>query len=335
MAAPTIIRSTDSAAVSAGAILTGNAGSLVAVLDYALVTVLGWGKAFTATNKGVYRAPAGVRHYLDVDDSAPDATALGRNARIRGYETMSAVGTGTNPFPTVAQVTTCVGLIKSTATGTTARPWIVVGDDRTFYFFSEAAGTDPPTLSTHAWTDGFYFGEILSVIVGDLYRTVYGWNSTVSTFVTALMNPYNSTAASTTTVINVNMPRSYTGSGTSLWAQPVGNLFSVTNLSLATGNFTYPNPADSGFYLNVMNVVERGSGTTAAAASSAATGIRGQLRGVCQSPFNSTGVDDQTTFSGAAGTVWAGKTFIALRINTDTGRTGLLVFETTPWAASS
>ena len=60
---PTIFKSTDSGAP----VLDGQAGSLVTLLDACLVTgygsktALGWAKAFTASSRGVYRAPAGSR----------------------------------------------------------------------------------------------------------------------------------------------------------------------------------------------------------------------------------------------------------------------------------
>lgn len=328
--ATTVIRSTDAAAVSAGAILTGNAGSLVAVLDYALVTVLGWGKPFTATNKGVYRAPAGVRHYLDVDDSGPDGTALGRNARVRGYETMSAVATGTGLFPTTTQVTTAVGIVKSTATGTTARPWLIVGDDRTFYLFVESAGTDPPTLSSHTWTSAFYFGEILSVNSGDLYRSMLGFQSTTTAVITAGLGAFLSCNFSNDTIaIPQAMPRSYTGAGTAAWVCLVGNPIGPNaGQNITTGSLPFPNPADGGLYMNAVDVFERGTGTTALAVQSGSSGgCRGRLRGVYQALYTTTGYNDQDTFTGTGD--FTGRTFLILKLN------GMIAVETTAWAASS
>ena len=57
-----------------------------------------WEKVYTGTNKAVYRSldVTGPRHYLRVDDTG--ATV----ARVRGYESMTDVDTGTGPFPTDA-----------------------------------------------------------------------------------------------------------------------------------------------------------------------------------------------------------------------------------------
>jgi len=332
--APTIFRSSDASAPA----LNGNAGSLVNVLDgclvsgYGSLTALGWAKSFSATNKAVYRAPAGVRHYLDVDDSGPDATALGRNARCRGYETMSAVATGTGPFPTTAQVTTCVGVVKSTTADATSRPWILIGDDRTFYFFCTVAGTTPPNLATNVWNSGFHFGEIYSFLAGDLYRTMLGFASitstqAASTGIAGLLGPQ---FMSTTTAVNANMPRSYTGTGGSVWVASVYNFF-MTNAAGTTegskGVMAYPNPVDSGLYANAINVAERGNGASAAAS----TNFRGRLRGIYQQAHLTSAFADQDTFTGTGD--FAGKTFILINHVATTNST--LAIETTSWAASS
>lgn len=332
MAAPVFFRSTDAGAPA----LNGNAGSLVNVLDWCLDTgtnagALGWGIAFTAASKRVYRAASGVRHYIDINDNSPDGTALGRNAQVRGYEVMTAIATGTGPFPTVAQVATPVGIVKSTATGTTARPWIAFGDALTFYILCNPALTDPPTLSTVVWNSGFYFGEILSQLTGDLYRSIISYDSVTATAVAAApLGGFNMLLASNSTaVINENMPRSYTGAGGGIWAGLLGNNAVTTAATgrIDVGQFTFPNPVDGGLPLNAMDIYERGSGATAAGISSSG-GLRGKARGIYQTPFTNTGVDDQTTFT-AIGT-WAGRTFILLRMSA-----GLMAVETTAWASSS
>jgi hypothetical protein len=48
---------------------------------------------------------------------------------------MSDVNTGTGPFPTAAQVAGGGYWEKSGAAGSTARNWIVVGDERAFYWW--------------------------------------------------------------------------------------------------------------------------------------------------------------------------------------------------------
>src|SRR5262249_48663261 len=271
------------------------------VNGYGSLTALGWAKSFSATNKAVYRAPNGIRHYLDVDDSAPDATALGRNARIRGYEAATAVGTGTGPFPTTAQATQAV-VVKSTTADGTSRPWILVGDDKTFYLFTAGAGTTPPVLATIQWTGGWGFGELLSVLTGDSYRSILFFMTTTSTSSTDVNNVASFMSASATTAFQMNMPRSYSGAGGSIWASPVNHQFTT---------MPYPNAPDGGLYMNAMLIAERGNGSTPAAQASS-PGFRGRLRGFYGTAHALTPFADQDSFSGVGD--FAGRTFIVLRV---------------------
>jgi hypothetical protein len=109
--------------------LSGTAGALIGVLDHALVTGQGWSKVYSGTNLAVYRAPAGNQLYLRVDDTGTTA------ARIVGYETMSAVSTGTGPFPTEAQVAGGLYAPKSANVNATARNWVIVANDRFFHMW--------------------------------------------------------------------------------------------------------------------------------------------------------------------------------------------------------
>jgi hypothetical protein len=316
MAAPTIFRSSDAGAAT----LNGNAGSLISVLDACLVTGLGWSKAFTGTNKAVYRAPNGVRHYLDVDDSGPNGTALGRNAVVRGYEVATAVGTGTGPFPTVAQAATPNVTKSSTADGT-ARPWLLIGDDKTFYLFNNGTGTTPPSLATILWTGGWGFGELLSVLTGDIYRSSLIAMSNTATATSDTNGVVSAIGSSVTTSVFTFMPRSYSGAGGSIWA---------ANMVHSASGMPYPNGPDGGLYVNASLVAERGNGTTPAAANGN-PGFRGRLRGANQTAHLTSAFADQDTFSGVGD--FAGKTFMIVRGPT-AGNMPLAV-ETTAWAASS
>lgn len=84
----------------------------------------GFSKAFSDTNKAAYRADAvnSTRLYLQIDDSTTTA------ALAKGYETMSAVNSGSGSFPSTARY-----FVKSSAASAAARPWILIADDRLFY----------------------------------------------------------------------------------------------------------------------------------------------------------------------------------------------------------
>src|SRR4029077_17944641 len=151
--------------------LSGTAGDLVNVLDKCLVagygskTGAGWSKPFTGTNAAVFRQGAGNQMYLDVNDNSPGA-ATAQEARVRGYETMSAVATGTGPFPTVAQSANGLFVRKSAAASGTARVWCVIADDRTFYLLIQSGDV------AGQWY-GVAFGDYYSFVTGtDNYRTM-------------------------------------------------------------------------------------------------------------------------------------------------------------------
>lgn len=159
--------------------LSGQSGSLVAVLTACLVdgygakAAAGWALEFTATNKGVYRAASGNRFRLRVDDTGV------QEARISGFETMSSVDAGVNQFPTGGQQPGGLFVRKSGAASSASRAWILVADEKTFYFLSDSSigggstGTMLQSYSGQAQnlSGGFGFGEFTSFKAGDAYNT--------------------------------------------------------------------------------------------------------------------------------------------------------------------
>src|SRR5574342_915592 len=133
-----VYRSSDASAP----VLTGQVGSLISLLDACLVTGYGvkpgagWSKPYTGTNKAAFQNGFGsVQMLLRVDDNGP---VTAREARITGYETMSDVDTGVNPFPTAAQGVGGIAMLvarKSATADATGRDWIIVADERTMYAF--------------------------------------------------------------------------------------------------------------------------------------------------------------------------------------------------------
>jgi hypothetical protein len=121
---------------------------------------LGWTKPYSGTNLAVYRAPAGNRYYLRVDDTNAQYMA------VRMFETMSDVNTGTGGSATVYWR-------KSNVSDSSSRSWFIVGGSRGFYF----------TSAWHAsyWLNHYVhgFGDFVSYKENDLYNTLLiGTNST-------------------------------------------------------------------------------------------------------------------------------------------------------------
>lgn len=166
----------DSSMGSAPIIRSNDNTSLCAALDALLVngfgsyTSPGWTIEYTATSKRVYRPAAGNRFYLRVDESS--ATTY---ARIRGYETMSDVDTGTNPFPTIAQISgsgvgagNLLGIQKGATSTSTIRNWYFFGDQKAFYIIIDATGATNSQLTPH------FFGDFIPYYSGYSYNTAIG-----------------------------------------------------------------------------------------------------------------------------------------------------------------
>lgn len=158
-----VYRSTDASAP----VLTGQAGSLVALLDACLVNgfgalaAAGWTKPFTGTNKAAFRnnSTTGTGMYLRVDDNL---TSYFHRAYVTAYETMSAMDTGTNGFP-APHTSNFSGWGKSNTQDATARPWVIIADEFRFYICIQSGenGSD--------WTIQFA-GDIISYKATDPYR---------------------------------------------------------------------------------------------------------------------------------------------------------------------
>jgi hypothetical protein len=162
MAVPTVYRSDDTSAP----VITGTAGDLVTALDailvngYGSLAAAGWTAPYTGTNKRVYRQGSGLQHYLRVDDA--DA----RLSRVVGYGAMTDVDTGTNPFPTTAQISGGLYMRKSIAASATARPWICFATNTAFYLFIYGNRTATlPTASHDGGDANLGFGTLINTRV--------------------------------------------------------------------------------------------------------------------------------------------------------------------------
>jgi hypothetical protein len=127
-----------------------------------------WGIAFTATNQRAYRAATGLRHYLMVNDNSNTNTCI-----VRGFQSMSAVTTGTGPFPTVAQSSTNLKWPRpdpTTFSSVVNSPglsnddsWIIVGDEKRFYLGICTGST--------GWRFWMGFGEAISYKPSDAFHS--------------------------------------------------------------------------------------------------------------------------------------------------------------------
>lgn len=131
---------------------------------------LGWTRAYSGTNLGAYRqgGSSATKRYVRVYDGTITTTST---FLMRGYEAMTAISTGTGPFPTTAQVTGNGVVLGAPASGAVNPPWAIIGTPRAFYFLLAAnqtyAAGDPLGVSD---TFQAFFGDPDRVQkVGDLY----------------------------------------------------------------------------------------------------------------------------------------------------------------------
>lgn len=320
-------RSTDASAPA----LSGSAGSLVALLDACLVNgygtqaAAGWTIAYTATNKRAYRnsSSLGTGFYLSVDDSGPGGGSY-REARMTGFQTMSAIATGTGQFPSGAQLAIGSGSVvcrKSTSSDSTARAWTLIADPTCFYLFTESADYTSPTAASM-----FMFGDFFSYAPSDAYNcmimgrvqenygssgaewSVFGNGFYSQTFanVLAMTLPGHFIAANQTGVGNsilcgkhIDFTKSgfcgtpsYSGTSNS---SNNGGLVPIGGYEAGLNAMVYPNPQDNGLYLSPVWIHHGGT-------------LRGYMKGLW-APVQSIPLNHNDPFSGSGG--MSGKSFVA------------------------
>lgn len=151
----------------------------------------GWGKPFSDTQKAVYRSlhPLASGVYLRIDDS--DA----RYPRVRGYEDMTGIDVGTNPFPTFAQhPADHYWWGKSDTASAAARPWALVADGLYLWYLPAWFGADYPPSPLHRFGDFSPFDlsasypVLISAYVGSFQA--FSWSSGYDTHPTSGLGIY-------------------------------------------------------------------------------------------------------------------------------------------------
>lgn len=290
-----VYQSTDASAP----VMSGQVGALIGVLDACLVNgygskaAAGWTKPYSGTNTASYRQGSGSNgFYLDVNDNAP---ATAQEARLRGYETMSAVATGTGGFPTTVQMANGLFARKSNTANSTARPWVLVADATCFYLFVDT-GDDAGAASGY-----LMFGDFFAYGAGDTYSSAliarYSENSTL----TYNVNMFGDIAGSgTTTMQGHYSPRTYNGTGSAVAFTKLSHSATFNSNQAAIGGSaafaSYPNGADSGLHLAPINVAMTST-------------MRGYLKGLW-APLHNRPLGHKDTFSGTG--AMTGKTFMAI-----------------------
>ena len=233
--------------------LTGqnNANTLINVLDACLVTgygakaPAGWSKPFTAANQAAFRQGVGSNGFYLHLDSSP----LWHD-KVRGYESMTAIDAGTNPFPTVAQRSDLVAARSSSSDGT-GRAWLVAADARRFFLWVNSSGTLAQGLASTSWQPSFFFGDLESPNTGDAFNTLIagGISNGSSTYLGYTQN----------TASNAEyMPRNFAGAVGSVAVMKGTHIpFQGTSLIGVVANApAYPDPVTGGLLLSPIEVFD-------------------------------------------------------------------------------
>lgn len=200
---------------------------------------LGWAKVFAGTNEAVYKSTDPMAHgmFLRVIDTAA------QSMRVIGYESMSAIDTGTGLFPTTAIFNGGGYWHKSGAASASAVGWAFFGDARTFFHsirVNSVAGTGFDMGTIRGFGD-----PIVLRPSGDVFSTFMNASYQASVFDTTGCLGNN-------VIANTMMPREYVGLGSAIWSGAqhwgggtLGNVYSgVTPVHGA-----FPNQRDGAMYL--------------------------------------------------------------------------------------
>lgn len=320
---PTVYKSTDTSAP----VLSGSVGALIGVLDGCLVngygskTAAGWTKAFTGTNQADYlQGGSGVKKYFQIDDNGPGLGGAAE-ARLWGFETMTAYNTGTGQFPAAATIR---AIRKSATASATARDWIVVADAKTCHYFiltGDTAGT-------------YYagsFGDLYSFAPGDLWKgylcardienSATNGNEWFAHFRT------NGLVSHT----GLHLQRSYTGFGGTInggCCGGDGEMAYLTNVNTSaawTGALQFPNPPDGNLHLSIARIAQ----TFAVPAI-----MRGRYRGLYIGCHPIGSFNDQDNFTGTG--EFAGKSFLIIKtVQSQSLNNSYVIVETSTWDESA
>jgi hypothetical protein len=169
--------------------LSGTAGSLLDILRACLVgtagvaygtgatekLAAGWTEEFTGTNVAAFRnslAAGGTGGYLRVDDSSAQV------ALLRSFGSMSDLDTGVGPMPlTSGTFATGAPVKKSESSNATARPWILLADERTFYLHIWPSDR-PLIVEFYGGGDGISFLPAEGLFRFLVYRASYSTGDT-------------------------------------------------------------------------------------------------------------------------------------------------------------
>lgn len=309
----TIYRSSDAGAP----VVLPTGTSVSSILNACLVTgygekpAAGWTRPFTSGNLSVFKQPAGTSGFhLRVDEGTA------RVAYFRGYETMTAVSTGTRLFPTTAQEANPGIMLPKGTADSTALEWTLIASTGAFWLFIKPHITE--LAPNFTWSIPFFFGDIDSYKPGDLYKCMIAGSAFTTEGYTGA-NPGTSqfqyplySSALTSVYQGTALSRSYTGAIGAALAGLHTDMSRCKQIMNDGGYVTFPNGSDGGIYASRIFVHELFGGVST---------IRGALPGLWQLAHDATLFAEGDTYNGSGD--FAGRTFEFVRV-----RNGIMAIET-------
>ena len=273
----------------------------------AKIAPAGWTKAYTGTNKEVYKSAdtGSTQIPLRVDDSNAQYAA------VTGYITMSDVDTGTESWFAAYWK-------KSSSSDSVARPWVAVADAKTLHLFvgwNQTVGATP--MYSH-----YVFGDLASYVASDAYAAMLCAHSASGP--SALGVDVGTLAcgnigSSLSTSVGVKVARSLYGTAAStryLRAISSAGGLSVGNTASGadTNSFVGTQYADNGLHFVPVVLAEYDS-------VAAKYPLRGECRGLYHILENlpAVGVNGFTLLTGLTGL--PGRTMLLIKTGAGTGPT--------------
>lgn len=246
MAAPTVYRWDDENAPVA----RGERRALHDILYACLVTgygtkpAAGWTREYvnaTFDLAAFRNNPAtGTGFYLQVDGLGGD---YAYKPKVRGFEAMTSESVGIGPFAATHQPI----LDISNGANTTPRPWVLIADDRFFYFFcynATSVPAAPGVPANNATIAVLLFGDFVCVDQNDAYGCC------IFAHVNTFSSMYATSQAATETDKAMLSPRPIAGTPstpTPMFLHPGGGPgcdsgFGATGLAYTSGDIAYTRP---------------------------------------------------------------------------------------------
>lgn len=234
-------------------------------------SALGWAEV-NAGNVSIFsRTEVGAAAQgLRIDDTAA-GNAGTTYARAVGVETWTDVNTYSGLAPTAVQLSGGQYWQKG-ASSTAAKPWVLVGDGRSFWFFAD---TNDSGYTSYGGLKAHCFLDVPSYRSGDAYRSVVGGPYSASTtnpdFV---VSPNRAPVSGSST--SLMFARRSNGLGAAVFGAWVafGNTGS-SQVPGASGGPVYPSPVDGGLLLQYPTFINE-----AASGSSTPAALRGPMPGL-------------------------------------------------------